>query len=59
MSRFFARSALADALGRFWNLILFLLLLPFVVILSRRPDIDRLIPDDPATQGRRGVPKAA
>lgn len=59
MSRFFARSALIDALGRLSDLLLFVILLPFVVILSRRPGIDRLLPEDSHRKSGRRVPKAA
>lgn len=59
MSRFFARSALIDALGRLSERLLFVILLPFVVILSRRPGIDRLLPEDAQRKPGRRVPKAA
>ena len=41
MSRFFASSVTADILSRAWNLFLFLLLLPIVLILTRLPQIDK------------------
>ena len=59
MSRYLARSALADASGRLFNLLLFVLLLPAVLILSRREGIDNPVPDDPGPRSGRQVPKAA
>jgi hypothetical protein len=41
MSRFFASSVTADILGRAWNLFLFILLLPAVLILTRLPQVKR------------------
>lgn len=40
MSRFLASSVTADLLGRCFNLLLFLVLLPLVLILARQPGID-------------------
>lgn len=45
MARFIAQSTLADWTGRAFDILLFVLLLPFVVILSRMPGIDQLVPD--------------
>lgn len=58
MSRILARSVTADLVARFFNLMLFVLLLPVVVILSRRPGIDRIVPDDSPVPPPR-APKAA
>lgn len=54
MSRFLHQSVTADLLGRLFNLLLFLFLLPFVWLLSRRPDIDKTLPDGRAWPGSRG-----
>jgi hypothetical protein len=46
MSRFFARSVSADILARILNAVLFVLLLPFILIRSRRipPGPTRTVP---------------
>ena len=50
MSRILARSVTADLFGRFFNLLLFILLLPFVLALAALPQ--------PAAR-RAGQPSAA
>jgi hypothetical protein len=45
MSRFIRASVTADLMGRLFNLLLFLFLLPFVWLLSRQPQIDKVMPD--------------
>jgi hypothetical protein len=39
MSRFLASSVIADVLSRSWNVFLFILLLPVVLILTRLPQV--------------------
>lgn len=62
MSRFLARSAMFDAVCRFCNMVLFVLLLPVVLILSRRRESDLLIPVAPPIaplpRHRHSLPKA-
>ena len=59
MSRFLDRSAMFDAFCRFWNMVLFVLLLPFVLVLSLRRESGRLVPDDSLPKYKRTLPKAA
>lgn len=44
MSRFIASSVTADILSRAWNMLLFILLLPIVLILTRMPEVDKQEP---------------
>jgi uncharacterized membrane protein YhaH (DUF805 family) len=41
MPKFIARSHVADLLGRSWNIVLLLLLLPFILVFACLPGIDR------------------
>lgn len=45
MSRFLHQSVTADLAGRLFNLLLFLILFPMVWLLSRRREIDKVMPD--------------
>jgi len=53
MSRFIASSVTADILSRLWTGFLFILLLPLVLVLSRRPGVDKLVPE------RQPLPRSA
>jgi hypothetical protein len=59
MSRFLASSVIADVLSRLWTAILFILLLPVVLVLSRRPGIDKLAPEGQTwpRSARPSIPK--
>ncbi|PLL12995.1 hypothetical protein C0V75_06085 [Tabrizicola sp. TH137] len=53
MSRILARSVTADLCGRFFNLLLFILLLPFILVIAA------LMPQGPESGRARALPAMA
>ena len=56
MSRILAQSVTADLCGRFFNRLLLLLLLPFILALALLPPREDLVPHAVPAQVKRGKP---